>query len=102
MSFHSANKLISQCFRTGASVHIVRTQRTQLKQNVDKRFFSNSITVKMRFVQYTSKTNGPQRLGAQLSETGDIIEISAVKPSLPNNLVDFLKGGSELLNIAKR
>ncbi|CAH1405374.1 unnamed protein product [Nezara viridula] len=101
MSFHNSHKLIFQCFRTAGTFQLTKPSRSQLKQAVGKRFFSNSNVVKMRFVQYKFKNDGPQRLGAQLSENGDIIEISAVKPSLPNNLVDFLKGGSELLNVAK-
>lgn len=70
--------------------------------NRNKRLFSNSATRKMRFLQYTCKNNGPQRLGVQLSQDSDIIELSAVTASVPNNLIEFLKGGDEFMEKAKR
>lgn len=77
-----------------------------LQRNIElsrnKRLFSSTSPSKMHFLQYTCKNNGPQRLGVQLSHDSDIIEISAVTASVPNNLVDFLKGGDEYMEKAKR
>ncbi|KAG8262583.1 fumarylacetoacetate hydrolase domain-containing protein 2-like isoform X2 [Homalodisca vitripennis] len=56
----------------------------------------------MRFVQFRSLKGGPQRLGVQLALEGDIIDISAVDSSIPNNLVQFIEGGPTLLEKAKR
>lgn len=93
---------LSSFFNKGASVLLQDSVRVVGRLCTKNRYFSCSSRTEMRFVQYTCVKDGPQRLGAQLSDGGDIIEISAVKPELPNNLVDFLKGGPELMNKAKR
>ncbi|KAL1137674.1 hypothetical protein AAG570_009370 [Ranatra chinensis] len=64
--------------------------------------FSCSNQVAMRFMQYTCKRDGPQRLGVQLAPDRDIIEVSAVRASVPNNLVDFLRAGPQMMDKAKR
>ncbi|CAH1114049.1 unnamed protein product [Psylliodes chrysocephalus] len=56
----------------------------------------------MRFVQYRLKTGGPQQLGAQISSSGDIFDISGVDHSIPNSLVKFLASGNGLYEKAKR
>ncbi|CAK9824431.1 Fumarylacetoacetate hydrolase domain-containing protein 2A [Anthophora retusa] len=66
------------------------------------RNFSSSGALDMRFVQFTGKNGGPQHLGVQLVQGGDVIGVSAVNSRMPNTLKKFLQGGEELLNKAKR
>ncbi|XP_015597221.1 fumarylacetoacetate hydrolase domain-containing protein 2A isoform X2 [Cephus cinctus] len=67
------------------------------------RHFSRSHTLDMRFVQFVNKNGGgPQHLGVQLKQGGDIIAISAIDSQIPNNLRKFLEGGDDLLKKAKR
>ncbi|XP_075215368.1 oxaloacetate tautomerase Fahd2a, mitochondrial [Lycorma delicatula] len=68
-----------------------------------KRTFSvNTNPLEMRFVQFKSVAGGPQRLGVQLSLDGDIVDVSAVDSCIPNNLVEFLRGGERFIERAKR
>lgn len=67
----------------------------------NRKFSLSSYSLRMRFVQFRSN-GGPQRLGVQLSQEGDIIDVSAVDSSIPNNLVQFLESGPDLLEKAKR
>ncbi|KAH0950216.1 hypothetical protein HN011_005890 [Eciton burchellii] len=66
------------------------------------RNFSASRTLNMRFVQFQNKNGGPQHLGVQLKQGGDIIAVSAVDSRIPNTLKKFLEGGNDLLKKAKR
>lgn len=67
------------------------------------RLLSTSKTpLRMRFVQFRCLKEGPQRLGVQLTQEGDVIDVSAVDSSIPNNLVQFLEGGSNLMEKTKR
>ncbi|XP_076241896.1 oxaloacetate tautomerase FAHD2A, mitochondrial isoform X2 [Calliopsis andreniformis] len=66
------------------------------------RNFSMSGALDMRFVQFVSKNGGPQHLGVQLKQGGDIIAVSAVDSRIPNTLKKFLEGGDDLLKKAKR
>ncbi|KAG5339952.1 FAHD2 protein, partial [Acromyrmex charruanus] len=68
----------------------------------DYRNFSVSCALDMRFVQFTNKNGGPQHLGVQLKQGGDIIAVSAVDSRIPNTLKKFLEGGDDLLKKAKR
>lgn len=74
-----------------------------LKQNIKKsvRPLSTNGPLTMRFLQYKYNGSDAQHLGVQVSPEGDIIEISAVEPSIPNNLVDFLHGGKDMISLAK-
>lgn len=56
----------------------------------------------MRFVQFRDLKGGPQRLGVQLSRDGDVIDLSGVDHSIPNNLVKFLHEGPTALDKARR
>lgn len=56
----------------------------------------------MRYVQFKHKNGGVQRLGAQIAPEGDIFDISAVDSTIPNNLVQFLKAGTDVQQKAKR
>ncbi|XP_011142565.1 fumarylacetoacetate hydrolase domain-containing protein 2A isoform X1 [Harpegnathos saltator] len=75
---------------------------THLTSNIVGRNFSVSSTLDMRFVQFTFKNGGPQHLGVQLKQGGDIIAVSAVDSRIPNTLKKFLEGGDDLLKTAKR
>ena len=66
------------------------------------RNFSASSALDMRFVQFTSKNGGPQHLGVQLKQGGDIIAVSAIDSRIPNTLRKFLEGGDDLLKKTKR
>lgn len=57
---------------------------------------------RMRFVQFSGTRGSPQRLGVQLTQDSDIIDISGVDSSIPNNLVQFLRAGPEMLEKSKR
>ncbi|XP_032685612.1 fumarylacetoacetate hydrolase domain-containing protein 2 isoform X1 [Odontomachus brunneus] len=70
--------------------------------NIVGRNFSVSSALDMRFVQFTFKNGGPQHLGVQLKQGGDIIAVSAVDSRIPNTLKKFLEGGDDLLKKAKR
>lgn len=66
-----------------------------------KRNFSVSSCLSMRFVQYTVN-GGPQRLGAQICTGGDIFDISAVDSTIPNSLPKFLAADKSVHERAKR
>lgn len=66
------------------------------------RHLSVSAGRNMRFVQYKAKNGGPQHLGAQITQDGDIFDISAVDSSIPNSLVKFLATGNGIVEKAKR
>lgn len=67
-----------------------------------RKFSISKSALKMRFVQFRNLKGGPQRLGVQLSQESDVIDLSAVDTSIPNNLVQFLESGPSLLDKAKR
>lgn len=73
-----------------------------LIQIANKRDFSITADNKMRFVQFKPRNGGPQHLGAQITQDGDIFDISAVDPSIPNSLVKFLATGNGIVEKAKR
>lgn len=56
----------------------------------------------MRFVQFKPKSGGPQRLGAQITQDGDIFDINTIDSSIPNTLVKFLASGDGVLEKVKR
>ncbi|XP_001608058.2 fumarylacetoacetate hydrolase domain-containing protein 2A [Nasonia vitripennis] len=66
------------------------------------RNFSTGNAANMRFVQFVNKNGGPQHLGVQLKQGGDIIAISVLNSRIPNTLKKFLEGGEEFLKKAKR
>ncbi|PSN32303.1 hypothetical protein C0J52_17369 [Blattella germanica] len=69
---------------------------------VFSRNFSSTSPSNMRFVQFTGTKGGPRRLGVQLSEEGDIFDISGVDSSIPNGLVQFLRTGDDMMEKTKR
>ncbi|XP_017878191.1 fumarylacetoacetate hydrolase domain-containing protein 2A [Ceratina calcarata] len=74
---------------------------THFTVGIPGRKFSTSGAVNMRFVQFIGKNGGPQHLGVQLVQGGDIIAVSAVDSRIPNSLKKFLEGGEDLLKKAK-
>ncbi|KAG8223570.1 hypothetical protein J437_LFUL003034 [Ladona fulva] len=54
----------------------------------------------MRFFQYITKANGLLRLGVQ--EGQNIIDLASCDPSIPNNLLDFIRGGENMMKVANR
>lgn len=64
--------------------------------------FSTGSFSGMRFVQFSGNRGRPQRLGVQLTQDGDIIDISGVDSSVPNSLVQLLNAGPEMLEKSKR
>ncbi|XP_069695474.1 oxaloacetate tautomerase fahd2, mitochondrial-like [Periplaneta americana] len=75
---------------------------SHFNNGVLSRNFSTNSSLRMRFVQFSGTNGGPQRLGVQLTQDGDIIDISGVDSSIPNGLVPFLKTGNGILEKAKR
>lgn len=65
--------------------------------------FSTTKQREMRFVQFSVK-GGPQRLGVQLQADSDVIDVSTVDLSIPNNLLNFLQKqqDEDVLTRAKR
>jgi len=53
----------------------------------------------MRFVQFES--NGARGLGVEVSDGGDIVDISKCDSSIPKDMVSFLAGGESLIKKAK-
>ncbi|XP_050449805.1 fumarylacetoacetate hydrolase domain-containing protein 2-like isoform X2 [Cataglyphis hispanica] len=56
----------------------------------------------MRFIQFTSKNGGPQQLGVQLKQGGDIVILSTADSQIPNMMTKFLEGGEDLFKKAKK
>jgi hypothetical protein len=75
---------------------------SQFINRVSCRKFCVTSSSRMRFVQFSGTNGGPQRLGVQLTQDSDIIDISGVDSSIPNNLVKFLHAGPEMLEKSKR
>jgi hypothetical protein len=73
-----------------------------INNGVLHRNFSASSSSRMRFVQFSGTNGGPQRLGVQLSQDSDIIDVSGVDSSIPNGLVQFLRAGPGILEKSKR
>ena len=59
---------------------------------------------KMRFVQFREKTGaGAQvRVGVEVSNGGDVVDLSAGDQSIPSDMRRFLEGGDALVDAAKR
>ena len=54
----------------------------------------------MRLVQFFE--DGRQRVGVEIQNGGDIMDISAGDPSIPSDMKSFLEGGEEMMLKAKR
>ena len=54
----------------------------------------------MRLVRFSD--NGSTRIGAEVSQNGDIVDISAVDVSIPNDVKSFIEAGESALLAARR
>lgn len=103
MPFRVKLRLLSRaCLIARASCHDKTSTCAHFNGSIAGRNFSASCALNMRFVQFTSKNGGPEHLGVQLKQGGDVIPVSSVDSRIPNNLKKFLEGGDELLKKVKR
>ncbi|XP_012220504.1 oxaloacetate tautomerase Fahd2a, mitochondrial isoform X2 [Linepithema humile] len=105
MPCHGKLRLLSRAylaFRNSCGKNEGNLSATIVASITSNRNFSTSRTLNMRFVQFTNKTGGPQHLGVQLKQGGDIIAVSAIDSRIPNTLKKFLEGGDDFLKKAKR
>lgn len=54
----------------------------------------------MRLVQFVE--SGRQRVGVETQDGGDVVDISAGEPSIPNDMKSFLAGGEDMMSKAQR
>lgn len=101
MSYRVSRSLLSYQYSFLFSRSNIALENVGIHLRPNRKFSLSSYSLRMRFVQFRSNS-GPQRLGVQLSQEGDIIDVSAVDSSIPNNLVQFLESGPDLLEKAKR
>lgn len=101
MSYRVSRSLLSYQYSSLFSRSNIALENVSTPLRPNRKFSLSSYSLRMRFVQFRSN-GGPQRLGVQLSQEGDIIDVSAVDSSIPNNLVQFLESGPDLLEKAKR
>lgn len=101
MSYRVSRSLLSYQYSFLFSRSNIALENVGIRLRPNRKFSLSSYSLRMRFVQFRSNS-GPQRLGVQLSQEGDIIDVSAVDSSIPNNLVQFLESGPDLLEKAKR
>ncbi|CAB3373020.1 Hypothetical predicted protein [Cloeon dipterum] len=88
---------------SGSGKKLLKSNRLSAADNsVKSSSFHSSPAANMRYVQFTAASGGPQRLGVQLSQDGDIIDVSGVNSSIPNSLVQFLAAGPVHQEKAKR
>ncbi|XP_033208566.1 fumarylacetoacetate hydrolase domain-containing protein 2-like isoform X2 [Belonocnema kinseyi] len=90
----------TSCLIIGRAID--KSGKTRFDAHITGRNFSVSSTLDMRFVQFVSKNGGPQHLGVQLEQGGDIIAVSKIDSRIPNSLKKFLEGGDSLLKKSKR
>ena len=54
----------------------------------------------MRFVQFTR--DGDQKLGLEIGDGKDLVDLNAWNSEIPTNLRSFVEGGDENLKIVRR
>lgn len=59
-------------------------------------WFSTGSALNMRLVQFTDLQGGPQKLGVQPQQDGEITDISSGSGKIPNDLIKLIQGGPEL------
>ncbi|XP_077992554.1 oxaloacetate tautomerase fahd2, mitochondrial-like [Glandiceps talaboti] len=65
--------------------------------------FSSSARSNMRLVQFTdSKGVSSPRVGIELSNGGDVVDVTASDKTVPTDMVGFLRGGAAMLEVAKK
>ena len=63
-------------------------------------FCRRNLHSKMRLVQF--EEGGRTRVGVELSNGGDVVDITAADESIPTDMRSFLEGGDSVLEAAKR
>ena len=53
----------------------------------------------MRFVQF--EESGNRRVGVELKENGDIVDLCKENAAIPNDMRSFIEGGNAMLAAAK-
>lgn len=59
-----------------------------------------SAAKKMRLVQF--EEGGNTRIGVELKENGDVIDLCKENSSIPRDMRSFIEGGSDVLSAAKK
>ena len=54
----------------------------------------------MRLVQFVEA--GRQRVGVEIKDGGDVVDVSAGDPSIPSDMRSFLEGGEDMMKKARR
>ena len=54
----------------------------------------------MRLVQFVE--SGKQRVGVEIKDGGDVVDVSAGEPSIPSDMKSFLAGGEDMMSKAQR
>ena len=54
----------------------------------------------MRFLQFSDEKS--TRIGVEIVEDGDIVDISEVDSSIPSDMKSFIEGGEDMLAAAKK
>ena len=54
----------------------------------------------MRLVQFVE--SGRQRVGVEIKDGGDVVDVSAGEPSIPSDMKSFLAGGEDMMSKAQR
>lgn len=65
-------------------------------------WISTSSAQNMRLVQFTDRNGGPQKLGVQPQQDGEITDISTGSGKIPNDLIKLIQGGPDLWAEAER
>ena len=58
------------------------------------------MAAKLRLVQFTA--GGEHRVGVELKNQGDVVDITAVDPCIPKDMRSFLEGWENNLSAAER
>lgn len=54
----------------------------------------------MRLVQFVE--SGRQRVGVEIKDGGDVVDVTAGDPSIPSDMKSFLAGGEDMMSKANR
>lgn len=85
--------VIFEYFTTVIECNIPIQKITAMCSNVSQ---SNNDFIQVKQFIYT------HRIGIEMNNGGDIVNLTDACDRMPNNMMDFLNGGSELLELAER
>ncbi|XP_056425186.1 fumarylacetoacetate hydrolase domain-containing protein 2 isoform X2 [Hyla sarda] len=88
-------------FMLGSAQGILRALQHNCAHLLPRRGISHFPPLRMRLIQFQSPASAGQRIGLEL-EGEKVIDLTAFHPSLPCRMREFLEGGEETLQIAKR